>query len=32
MIVAATTVAEVGDLKRFENPAELMSYLGLVPS
>jgi hypothetical protein len=32
MIVAATTVAEVGDLKRFQNPAELMSYLGLVPS
>jgi transposase len=31
-IVAATTVAEVGDLKRFQNPAELMSYLGLVPS
>ena len=32
MIVSATTVAEVGDLKRFQNPAELMSYLGLVPS
>lgn len=32
LIVAATTVAEVGDLTRFENPAELMSYLGLVPS
>ncbi len=32
MIVAATTVAEVGDLKRFHTPAELMSYLGLVPS
>jgi transposase len=32
LIVAATTVAEVGDLKRFQNPAELMSYLGLVPS
>jgi len=31
-IVAATTVAEVGDLKRFDTPAELMSYLGLVPS
>jgi transposase len=31
-IVAATTVAEVGDLKRFHTPAELMSYLGLVPS
>lgn len=32
LIVAATTVAEIGDLKRFENPSELMSYLGLVPS
>lgn len=32
LIVAATTVAEVGDLKRFQNPTELMSYLGLVPS
>ncbi len=31
-IVAATTVAEIGDLKRFHTPAELMSYLGLVPS
>ena len=32
LIVAVTTVAEIGDLKRFDNPAELMSYLGLVPS
>ncbi len=32
MIVAATTVAEIGDLKRFHKPSELMSYLGLVPS
>lgn len=32
LIVSATTVAEVGDLKRFENPSELMSFLGLVPS
>jgi transposase len=31
-IVAATTVAEIGDLKRFQTPTELMSYLGLVPS
>ncbi len=31
-IVAATTVAELGDLKRFRTPSELMSYLGLVPS
>lgn len=32
LIVAVTTIAEIGDLKRFKNPAELMSYLGLVPS
>lgn len=32
LIVAATTVAEIGDLKRFKSPVELMSYLGLVPS
>jgi len=32
LIVAATTVAEVGDLTRFHNAAELMSHLGLVPS
>lgn len=31
-IVAATTVAEIGDLNRFRTPPELMSYLGLVPS
>jgi transposase len=30
--VAATTVAEIGELKRFHTPAELMSYLGLGPS
>ena len=30
--VAVTTVAELGDLKRFESPRKLMSYLGLVPS
>jgi len=32
LIVATTTVAEIGDLTRFESPVELMSYLGLVPS
>jgi transposase len=31
-IVAVTTVAELGDLTRFDNPRELMSYLGLTPS
>lgn len=31
-IVAVTTIAEIGDLSRFENPRRLMAYLGLVPS
>jgi transposase len=31
-IVAATIVAEVGDLRRFRKASHLMSYLGLVPS
>jgi transposase len=30
--VAAITVAELGDLTRFANPRQLMSYLGLTPS
>jgi transposase len=30
--VAVTTVAELGDLTRFDNPRELMKFLGLVPS
>jgi transposase len=30
--VAVTTVAELGDLTRFEKPRQLMSYLGLTPS
>jgi transposase len=29
---AVTLIAELGDLTRFENPRQLMSYLGLVPS
>jgi len=32
LLVAVTVVAEVGDLSRFNNPTELMAYLGLVPS
>jgi len=32
LLVAVTVVAELGDLKRFDNPRQLMSYLGLVPS
>ena len=32
MITAATVLAELGDLTRFDSPRELMSFLGLVPS
>lgn len=32
VIVAVTTIAELGDISRFEHPAKLMAYLGLVPS
>ena len=31
-LVAITLVAELGELKRFAHPRELMGYLGLVPS
>ena len=31
-IVAITLVEELGDLSRFDNPRQLMSYLGLIPS
>lgn len=31
-IVAVTLVAEVGDFSRFDNPRQLMAFLGLVPS
>lgn len=30
--VAATTVAEIGDMTRFDKPRQLMAFLGLVPS
>jgi transposase len=32
ILVAATVVAEVGNFSRFENPRQLMAYLGLNPS
>jgi len=32
LISAVTVLAELGDLTRFENPSQLMAYLGLVPS
>jgi transposase len=31
LVTAVTCVAEIGDLTRFTNPRQLMSYLGLVP-
>lgn len=32
LISAATLVAEIGDIGRFDHPRQLMAYLGLVPS
>ena len=32
LVVAVTVIAELGDLTRFDNPRELMAYLGLIPS
>jgi len=32
LVAAATLAAEVGDITRFDNPRQLMAYLGLVPS
>ena len=32
LITAATIVAEIGDLCRFDTPRRLMAYLGLVPA
>ena len=32
LIVAVTFATEIGDLRRFENPGQLMAYVGLVPS
>jgi transposase len=32
LVAAATFLAEIGDLSRFQTPRELMGYLGLVPS
>jgi hypothetical protein len=31
-MTAITCVVEVGDVRRFDNPRQLMAYLGLVPS
>ena len=32
VLTAVTVLAELGDLTRFDNPRQLMSHLGLVPS
>lgn len=32
LVVSVTFAAEVGDITRFDNPRQLMGYLGLVPS
>ncbi len=32
LIGAVTFMAEIGDVRRFDNPRKLMAYLGLVPS
>jgi transposase len=32
LVTAMTTLAELGDITRFDSPRELMGYLGLVPS
>jgi transposase len=31
-LTAVTLVAEIGDVRRFDSPRQLMAYLGLVPS
>ena len=31
LVTAATIMVEIGDLRRFDNPRQLMGYLGLVP-
>ena len=32
LIVSTTVAAEIGDMRRFPNPKQLMAYLGLIPS
>lgn len=32
LLTAMTTLAELGDITRFDSPCQLMAYLGLVPS
>lgn len=32
LVTAATIIAEIGDIRRFDHPRKLMAFLGLVPS
>jgi len=32
LVVASTVMAEIGPLRRFDHPKELMAYIGVVPS
>lgn len=32
LVIAATVIAEIGDLGRFKNPRDLMAFLGLIPT
>ncbi len=32
LVIAATLVAEIGDIDRYDHPRQLMAYLGLGPS
>jgi hypothetical protein len=32
LVVAVTFIVEIGDIRRFETPRQLMGYLGLVPA
>ncbi len=32
LVIAATVIAEIGDLSRFDNPRDLIAFLGLIPS
>ena len=32
LLIAVTFAAEIGDVRRFDTPRQLMSFLGLVPA
>ena len=31
LVVAVNSMVEIGDIRRFESPRQLMGYIGLVP-